>query len=212
MDRSGEPPTKRRRLDERSVSEERAVYERDYPMQDVCHGTTMTFGGDDNLDAMRDEWNLDSHMRSSEEPGQGRRVSRPPSALGSQFEANAIHVESYRSGSQRTNLFPWDNAGVSSSVSGVAAVPARGGSDRLSFARADSRLRGSSVDKDSITAGLVPESPASFGIPASRRESTFEFDGRTAAVPCLLKSMIASQYPAVTPITMLMTRRCRMRV
>ncbi|GJE86137.1 Rad21/Rec8 family protein [Phanerochaete sordida] len=173
----GEPPSKRRRIEaDRSASEGRDVYDVDRPAQDANLDVETGWGGGGNIDAMQDDWNVDSRMRSSEEPGQGRRASRPPSILGSQFyEGDAAPAQDYGSGSQRSNLFPWDNAGVSSSVSS-AAVPAGGGSDRLSFVRADSRLRGSSVDHDSLTAGFVPPSPASFGVSASHRGSGFEFD------------------------------------
>jgi meiotic recombination protein REC8, fungi type len=82
-------------------------------------------------------------------------------------------AQDFPSGSQRSNLFPWDHAGVSSSVSG--AVFAARGSDHISLGRADSRLRGSSFGRDSIAP--IPESPASFRLNASHRDSAFEFNG-----------------------------------
>ena len=155
-------------------------------------------------DAMRDDWNLDSRMRSSEvmsaiaaiylrsytniilqEPGQGRRASRPPSNLGSQFETDVVQpAQAYDSGSQRSNLFPWDNAGASSSISGVAfGAGAASGSDKLSIARADTRLsltrgrRSSSLGRLGGSVG-VPESPLSLIRSGSQFEQeAFEFAG-----------------------------------
>lgn len=48
----------------------------------------------------------------AQEPGQGRRVSRPSSILGGN---NAAFDLGPQDGSQRSSLFPWDNAGASSS-------------------------------------------------------------------------------------------------
>lgn len=138
-----------------------------------------------------EELDLNSRMRSSEvkllytkrwlycgtewwprqEPGQARRgSSRPPSLLGSHF---GLGTKLPDSGSQRSNMFPWDNAGgVTSSISGVAF--GAGGSDRLSLVRADSRIRrSSSLPKGSV--GGVPESPASFLPSGSHAE--FDFAG-----------------------------------
>lgn len=101
-------------------------------------------------------------------------MSRQPSLLGSQFELAVGAAHDPASGSQRSNLFPWDHAGASSSVSGIAFKA--GASDIPSFGgRADSRLRGSSLIRDSL-GPVVPESPASFGLTASHRGDGFEFD------------------------------------
>jgi hypothetical protein len=48
--------------------------------------------------------------------------------------------------SQRSALFPWDNAGVSSSVSG-AVLQGRQSSDKISVDHAETRMRGSSVSR-----------------------------------------------------------------
>lgn len=126
-------------------------------------------------------------IHNFQEPGQGRRASRPPSLLGSQFELGIAPLHEYPSGSQRSNVFPWDHAGASSSVSG--AVPfSVGVSGRLSFGRDDSRVRGSSLGRDSFAPG-VPESPASFGLTASHRDNAFEFDGEPVNSCCLLSSL-----------------------
>ena len=74
----------------------------------------------------------------SQEPGQARRESRPPSVIGgSQF---GIEPFTQISASQRSAVFPWDHAGVSSSVGG--AFDNFPGSDRISL---PNRGRGSSL-------------------------------------------------------------------
>ncbi|KAJ7225526.1 Rec8 like protein-domain-containing protein [Mycena pura] len=84
---------------------------------------------------------ISSHRRSSEEPGQGRHISRPPSVLGSQFD---IEPQLPNSVSQRSSLFPWDNAGGGpSSADGFGPI----GSDQISIERADIRMRGSSLSR-----------------------------------------------------------------
>ncbi|KAG0708845.1 hypothetical protein DFH29DRAFT_1075247 [Suillus ampliporus] len=81
-------------------------------------------------------------LRSSEEPGQARRATRPMSVLGDDFGLDVVQ----NSFSQRSALFPWDNAGGSSSVSG-AVLLARQSSDKISFDHAETRLRGSSLSR-----------------------------------------------------------------
>lgn len=116
-------------------------------------------------------------MPFRQEPGQARRASRPQSLIGSQFDfgLGTQAQDEIKSASQRSNMFPWDNAGVSSSISGVAF--GGGGSDRLSLGRADTRLRRSSSLARGSGVG-VPESPASFIPSGSHFETeTFEFAG-----------------------------------
>lgn len=172
----GEPPRKRHKtaqdaanIDGREMAE---LYDWDRPLEDVNPDIGADMGGGNYG---QNDMDIESRMRSSEEPGQGRRVSRPPSVLGSQFELGAAPLHEFPSGSQRSNVFPWDHAGVSSSISGAGPFAAGGGSDKQSFVRADSRLRGSSLGRDSV-AGGVPESPASFGLTPSHRDNAFEFD------------------------------------
>ncbi|KAG2061826.1 hypothetical protein BDR06DRAFT_1015869 [Suillus hirtellus] len=63
-----------------------------------------------------------NNLRSSEEPGQARHASRPMSVLGDEFGLDIVQG----SLSQRSALFPWDNAGGSSSVSeGQLTEPTR---------------------------------------------------------------------------------------
>ncbi|KAI0094873.1 Rec8 like protein-domain-containing protein [Irpex rosettiformis] len=149
----------------------------DYGTLDDGMELDMGFGDADLRNVMgQEELDLNSRVRSSEEPGQARLgSSRPPSVLGSNF---GLGTKLPQSESQvRNNMFPWDNAGgVSSSISGVAFGV--GGSDRSSFPRADIRLRrGSSLPKGNI--GGVPESPASF-IPSG---SHFDADAFELALP-----------------------------
>ncbi|THV04964.1 hypothetical protein K435DRAFT_961677 [Dendrothele bispora CBS 962.96] len=76
-------------------------------------------------------------LRSSEEPGQGRQNSRPPSAGGDfNFEPDSNDLNA---GSQRSSLFPWDNAGAGTSSS-VDLGP-----DRVSVDRAETRIRSSPI-------------------------------------------------------------------
>ncbi|KAG1749976.1 Rec8 like protein-domain-containing protein [Suillus paluster] len=81
-------------------------------------------------------------LRSSEEPGQARRASRPMSVLGDNFGLDVVQ----NSFSQRSALFPWDNAGGSSSASGVVPL-GRQSSDKISVDHAETRLRGSSLSR-----------------------------------------------------------------
>ncbi|KAJ7786295.1 Rec8 like protein-domain-containing protein [Mycena metata] len=113
----------------------------DFNMQDADLGLELGGGYAD-----RQQGSI--HGRSSEEPGQGRNASRPPSVLGSNFD---IAPPLPTSGSQRSSLFPWDNAGGGSS-SGPEVGPM--GSDRISVDRADVRMRGSSLSRRESS--LVP--------------------------------------------------------
>ncbi|KAJ6575101.1 hypothetical protein B0H19DRAFT_1254715 [Mycena capillaripes] len=148
-----EPPTKRRKIrDAPNIDDmpqdfgneirEEAAFDYDFNMQDADLGVGL---GDDYIDAPREQGSI--HRRSSEEPGQGRNVSRPPSVLGSNFDIAPLPP----SGSQRSSLFPWDNAGGGSSS---AADFAPMGSDRISVDRADIRMRGSSLSRRDSS--LVP--------------------------------------------------------
>ncbi|KAF9654349.1 hypothetical protein BDM02DRAFT_3182155 [Thelephora ganbajun] len=57
-----------------------------------------------------------TRLRSSEEPGQARHASRPPSMAGSHLDFVARGMQEFTAESQKSSLFPWDNAGVSSSA------------------------------------------------------------------------------------------------
>ncbi|EPT04358.1 hypothetical protein FOMPIDRAFT_1058151 [Fomitopsis schrenkii] len=169
-----QPPHKRRRIAHEEFQDGNAL-EADFggPADaalgmDVDMGFNMgnneptVFGGD-----------YDSRMRSSEEPGVARRASRAPSLIGSQFELPGAGHD-FVSGSQRSALFPWDNAGASSSAAGGPLGSARG-----SIARADTRLRGSSLSSrhaSPLPGGRILESPADFGVRGSLSGEGFEFD------------------------------------
>ncbi|KAH7883571.1 hypothetical protein F5I97DRAFT_1537861 [Phlebopus sp. FC_14] len=119
-----------------------------------------------------------TNLRSSEEPGQGRRASQP-SAFG-----NSFHVDGLKSllGSQRSSLFPWDNAGISSSVTGEALELNTRNFDVVNVDQADVRLRGSSASRRGSS---LPSHPGSLqpgvGSPAvflgsTQPDDDFAFD------------------------------------
>lgn len=112
-----------------------------------------------------------------QEPGQARRASHPPPALGDNLGVDVISDNLY---SQRSALFPWDMAGSSSSIS------AREGGvkyDRISVEHADVRLRGSSASRRGSSLPSVPGNPqTSVGspaviLPAIQSDDDFVFDG-----------------------------------
>ena len=83
-----------------------------------------------------------------QEPGQARRISQPASPLGGNFDfelGRPLDTE-HLMDSQKSSLFPWDNAGATSSVNGGALGPGQS-SDRVSIGRADYGLRGSSTGR-----------------------------------------------------------------
>ncbi|KAJ8522580.1 hypothetical protein ONZ45_g871 [Pleurotus djamor] len=99
-----------------------------------------------------------NRLRSSEEPGQGRNASRPPSVFG---DLPGFPFGNEQVGSQRSSLFPWDNAGASSSVYGADFIPF--GSARQSLDGANVRLGGSSRGRRSeslVASNLSTFSPA----------------------------------------------------
>ena len=92
------------------------------------------------------------------------------------------------SGSHKSSLFPWDNAGLSSSVAGA---PFELGSDRISMGQDDVRLKDASVGRSSGREGsLVPSQlnsgPGTLGfspkVTGSHINDSFEFDGRESEV------------------------------
>ncbi|PSS37763.1 hypothetical protein PHLCEN_2v456 [Hermanssonia centrifuga] len=190
LDTQGLPPRKRRRLgdeeDEVVLVEDGKLYgfgEGIDERVDIDFGLDGTAG---NFDTFQDNSNfqLETRMRSSEEPGQARHASRPPSSLGRYFNdlepqpAQDFNV----SASQRSNLFPWDHAGASSSVTGVAF--GAGASDRVSLG---SRKRASSVRESPFR---IAGSPASFGLRSSQAglgADAFEFQD-VAEDPAALES------------------------
>ncbi|TFK30430.1 hypothetical protein FA15DRAFT_607770 [Coprinopsis marcescibilis] len=91
--------------------------------------------------------------RSSEEPGQGRHASRPSSIFGGSnlgIELPGPGEQLGSNDSQRSSLFPWDNAGIASSSSGN--VPFKEGED-LQFDPVDIQLSGGSKRRKTSVAG-----------------------------------------------------------
>jgi len=102
---------------------------------------------------------------------------------GSAFELGR-NVE-VKSDSQKSSLFPWDNAGLSSSAAGA---PFDMGSDRISIGHDDVRLkdlstgRGSGHESSAVPSqnngpGTFGFSPGTFGKTGSQLNDSFEFDG-----------------------------------
>ncbi|PCH33660.1 hypothetical protein WOLCODRAFT_147744 [Wolfiporia cocos MD-104 SS10] len=183
-------PTKRRKISDGGVQAEPAFGDA-YAQVDAGQfegagaDTGFMFGINDfNVnDTAQDgpPYEPDSRLRSSEEPGLARRASRPPSVFGSQFDIPGAGQE-FLSGSQRSALFPWDNAGagVSSSVQGGTFDFGREGSaTRRSIDRASTKLRGSSISsrrESPLPGGRILDSPAGFGVRNSPLGDGFEFD------------------------------------
>lgn len=112
-----------------------------------------------------------------QEPGQARRASHPPPALGDNL---GVDVVSDNFHSQRSALFPWDMVGSSPPISAQ-----EGGiqHDRISIEHADARLRGSSASRRGSSLPSVPGnlqtsvgSPAVI-LPAIQSDDDFVFDG-----------------------------------
>ncbi|THH03827.1 hypothetical protein EW145_g5973 [Phellinidium pouzarii] len=103
----------------------------------------MGTGGDYDFSVMQNDYdapvNFDdpSRIRSSEEPEHGRNaISRASNALG--FDAEMLNPSS---GTQRSALFPWDNAAGTSSSAGAGFAPLGDkGSDHLSLDNTDVRI------------------------------------------------------------------------
>ncbi|KAI0825105.1 Rec8 like protein-domain-containing protein [Trametes gibbosa] len=178
----GEPPRKRPRISDTALTGVRDASPArvdDFRMdvdQDI--GIGMGVGHFTDYQNPAGDFNFDSRMRSSEEPGQARRGSRPPSALGSHFDFDFRATQDV-SASQRTTFFPWDHAGPSSSVAGAPFE--FDGSDGFSALRPASK-RGNSIGskRDSLLlpcGGTVPPSPADLGLRSSQiGGEDFQFD------------------------------------
>lgn len=178
LDSEGEPPRKRRKVNEHDgVAEEfrdGALAAPDLMEVDMAFG--MDNGPGYVIDDIQDrDFVMDSRLRSSEEPGQARRASRPPSLLGdSHFDFDLQPTQI--SASQRSALFPWDHAGVSSSVAGAFDLPV--GSDRFSLPLP---ARGSSLSSRGRDSPLRPLSGlhGDFGV----RDNQLDGDEFEFAVP-----------------------------
>ena len=120
------------------------------------------------------------------EPGQARHASVGSFPTGSAFNLGG-NLE-IGSGSHKSSLFPWDNAGLSSSVTGA---PFEMGSDRISIGQVDVRLKDASVGRSSGREGSLAPSqlnsgPGTLGFSpkamGSHINDSFEFDGRELIV------------------------------
>ncbi|KZT02692.1 uncharacterized protein LAESUDRAFT_661292 [Laetiporus sulphureus 93-53] len=183
LESEGEPPRKRRKIGEETFQDEQYAgtggpEAKKFGEQGMDIDMGFMFGGHDHQ-SFGNNWELDSRHRSSEEPGQARHASRPLSGFGSQFDLPGVGQDLF-SGSQRSALFPWDNAGASSSVNGATLDFRRDSSAKRSFGRADTRLRGSSLSsrhESPLHSGrYYPDSPADFGLRNSQSGEGFQFD------------------------------------
>ncbi|KAF8274080.1 Rec8 like protein-domain-containing protein [Lactarius quietus] len=160
------------------------VYEADVGMIDdlgrTC-GVVLTIRADET-DGQEPRVFDEAHQRSSEEPGQARHASIGSFPAGSAFELGR-NVE-VKTDSQKSSLFPWDNAGLSSSAAGA---PFDIGSDRISIGHDELRLKDTSAGRNSgRESSLVPSqnsgpvtfgfSPGTFGKTGSQINDSFEFD------------------------------------
>ncbi|KAJ3883395.1 Rec8 like protein-domain-containing protein [Lentinula edodes] len=160
MSEEDEPPTKRRKVAaarDRGFEDYMQVDEMEQPELNMENEAEMDRGGN----FFETGWNdidLEPRLRSSEEPGQARQMSKPLSDIGANFSFDLGSL-GRQEGSQRSSLFPWDNAGAgpSSSVDAFG-----GGSDRVSIDRAEIRIRGSSFSRRESS--LVPSQNGSTGI------------------------------------------------
>ncbi|KAI1797908.1 hypothetical protein LXA43DRAFT_969106 [Ganoderma leucocontextum] len=170
----GEPPRKRRRVSDPSAEPFFMELGRDGSSSrigDFGMDVDWSMGAEDLSDffpnSFGEDMNLDSRLRSSEEPGQARHASHPPSALGSHLDFDLGPTQDVISGSQRSSFFPWDYAGPSSSAGGGPFSAY--GSDGLSGLRPGSK-RGSSVGsrRDSLLlppgGSTVLHSPIDLGL------------------------------------------------
>lgn len=119
------------------------------------------------------------------EPGQARHASIGSFPTGSAF--NLGRNLEIGSGSHKSSLFPWDNAGLSSSVAGL---PFEMGSERFSSGQDDVRLKDAPVGhssgrEGSLVASQLNSGPGTLGFSprtfekiGSHINDSFEFDGR----------------------------------
>ncbi|KAH9178704.1 Rec8 like protein-domain-containing protein [Lactarius sanguifluus] len=172
---TGELPTKYR------VSESPKRTPEEFPEQDRVYDIDAAMIDDLELEPRAFD---EGHQRSSEEPGQARHASIRSFPAESAFELGR-NVE-VNTDSQKSSLFPWDNAAVSSSAAGA---PFDMGSDRISIGRDDIRLKDIStvtgrnsgresplVPSQNSGPGTLGFSPGTFGRTGSQINNSFEFD------------------------------------
>lgn len=133
-----------------------------------------------------------SFLTNWQEPGQARRLSRPESNFGdlSALIGPDEDIRPSHGGSQRSGLFPWDHAGISSS----SGMPVGIGSDKIHFNdHVEVRMRGSSLTRSrrgsSVVGSIAPvgtiASPASFkGSVGELAGVDVEFDGLAKPFLC----------------------------
>ncbi|KAH7910942.1 Rec8 like protein-domain-containing protein [Hygrophoropsis aurantiaca] len=180
------PPPKRRKL---KVSSDitKDNYGEDSPDFVEWGADAMDMGGNMDIDMAFDtrgatRFNVLSPLANDIQL-LSRRDSRAASIFGDSLGLDLELLNSL--GSQRSALFPWDNAGNSSSVSGGMPGTNRKSSDRLSVDRAETRIRGSSFSRrgSSVVAsqisfpGALGESPSVGNANGSQlNEEEFEFN------------------------------------
>ncbi|KDR84977.1 hypothetical protein GALMADRAFT_131737 [Galerina marginata CBS 339.88] len=130
------------------------------------------------------------NRHSSEEPGQARRISRSASVLGASNLGLDIGPRDSGNGSQRSSLFPWDDAGPSSSSGQVpyglpdVEQPVEHVEVRLrssSFSRRDSPLAAS--HRGSMQAVGILFSPAPGGRGSQAFGEDFAFEVEDLVIP-----------------------------
>ncbi|CAA7265812.1 unnamed protein product [Cyclocybe aegerita] len=181
------PLPKRRRINhEREAQEDLPEV---YP--DAAMDVTLDWGMDHNADVGMLVDDTAGFRHSSEEPGQARRVSRSASILGANNLGFDLGPKDPANGSQRSSLFPWDNAGGPSSSTGN--VPFGGpGSDHV-IEQVDIRLRSNSLShhasplvdsqRGSLAGAGVTFSPALTGRNSQIFGEDFAFDVENRVVP-----------------------------
>ncbi|EJF66721.1 hypothetical protein DICSQDRAFT_151165 [Dichomitus squalens LYAD-421 SS1] len=181
LEMEGEPPRKRQRVQDLDAQPFFAGLGRDASsprIDDYQMDVDWSMGIEDFAHA-GDDRNLDSRLRSSEEPGQARHASRPPSALGSHLAFDLGPTQDVISGSQRSAFFPWDHAGPSSSAGGAPFSVY--GSDGLSGLRPGrKRVSSASSRRESLLlppgGNTVPPSPMDLGLRSSQIGEDFQFN------------------------------------
>ena len=124
----------------------------------------------------------------SQEPGQGRLGSpRPPSIRGSNFGLD-FGQQNSQGASQRSALFPWDNAGDIGPSSSVDGAVFDFGNEELGLDQVEVRLKGSSASARSRRASSQlmsrvgslgePGSPLKLAESFQLEDDNFAFEGR----------------------------------
>lgn len=154
----------------------------------------------------RTQVGIRSQLPPYKEPGQARHASIGSFPAGSAFELGR-NVE-IKTDSQKSSLFPWDNAGLSSSAAGA---PFDIGSDRISIGHDDLRLKDASTGRNSgRESPLVPSqtsgpgtfgfSPGAFGKTGSHINDSFQFDGWYAITLVHTPCSSTCEVPADSPL------------